>query len=442
MIPNIRSIKITKTSAAGFKRLTVSFLAISLGYLALPQGALGDTFTWNSTLSSGSWLTGKSFLDAGAAANYVAGSPVVFNSSPTANFAVGDKFSIGDMTISSGNTLTLGATGTTPTPQITEVGAGTGNLILDVVGAGASQFFALNGTAAWNGTLNSEVGTIRIFDGPTANSGANTQIVDSGGKFTFTGSSNTVGSLSGTSGSVSLFTSTGTSVVAGTNVINDVQSANTSFGGVFSDAGVYLVGLTMSGTGNLILTGANTNTGATTVSSGKLLVNGTGSLAATATTVATGAAFGGSGLSAGATTVNGTLVTGDGVTTGTTFTLANALTMNAGSTLQFTLGAGNTNSSLALSNGADVFSPSMLVDFLNIQAGTYNNLITGLTLDPGTESTWGLTADDAGYNVTYTFAGGDLSAIITAAPEPSVWVMMMGGLVLLMAIQYRRRSLV
>jgi autotransporter-associated beta strand protein len=62
--------------------------------------------------------------------------------------------------------------------------------------------------------------------------------------------------------------------------------------------------------GTWVLSGANTYTGTTTVSGGKLLIEGNQSLATGAVTVASGATLGGNGWIGGAITVNGTLAPG------------------------------------------------------------------------------------------------------------------------------------
>jgi fibronectin-binding autotransporter adhesin len=76
------------------------------------------------------------------------------------------------------------------------------------------------------------------------------------------------------------------------------------FNGIIGDGGNTL-GLTKAGPGMLVLAGANTYGGATTVSAGTLRVNGNQSAAGGAVSVATGATFGGSGTVGGATTISG-----------------------------------------------------------------------------------------------------------------------------------------
>ena len=92
-------------------------------------------------------------------------------------------------------------------------------------------------------------------------------------------------------------------------------------------------GLTKIGAGSLTLTGTSTYSGATTVSGGKLLVNG--SIASSNLTVDAGATIGGNGT-LGNTIVNGTLSAGSSPGK---LTVAGDLTLGAGSTSLFELGA-------------------------------------------------------------------------------------------------------
>ncbi|WP_379062495.1 autotransporter-associated beta strand repeat-containing protein [Mesorhizobium sp. UC74_2] len=96
-------------------------------------------------------------------------------------------------------------------------------------------------------------------------------------------------------------------------------------------------GLTKVGAGSLTLTGTSTYTGTTTVSGGKLLVNG--SIASSSgITVDAGATIGGNGT-LGSTVVNGTLSAGSSPGK---LTVAGDLTLGAGSTSLFELGAPGT----------------------------------------------------------------------------------------------------
>ena len=101
------------------------------------------------------------------------------------------------------------------------------------------------------------------------------------------------------------------------------NNSSTAYSGILSGTG----SLAKLGTGTFTLSGANSYTGATTVSNGLLLVNG--SLAGGATVAANGL-LGGVGVISGATTVasGGTLTPGN-ASLGT-LTVGNSLTLNAG----------------------------------------------------------------------------------------------------------------
>ncbi|MEO5712830.1 MAG: autotransporter-associated beta strand repeat-containing protein [Luteolibacter sp.] len=112
-------------------------------------------------------------------------------------------------------------------------------------------------------------------------------------------SGQTVGSLSGTIATPSSLTNLAKINLTGAATVLTVnQTVTNVFAGQLTGSG----GLTLGSGSNhaLTLSGANTYTGATTVSAGKLTVNG--SLADTATTVANGASLGGDGSIVGATT--------------------------------------------------------------------------------------------------------------------------------------------
>ena len=297
--------------------------------------------------------------------------------------------------------------------------------------------------------------------------------------------------------------------------------------------------LTKGGAGTLVLGAANVYTGATTVDSGILYagnssgsaysapssdprtisVSGTpGSATGTgAVTVKNGATLAGGGTIAGAVTVQtgGTLfsggtqtasgktstITGTGLTLNNAAALSSILSVNAGSTLSFALGAGASTGTLAYStpnqnstylniagNGAAEvnFATSGsainidLVDltatagatglhlysvqnpYLLIQAGSDNdyNLETTNGYDvngyvTGTSSNGGTSVDTSIFNLEVTALGSstplslapygtlDLylyNGDLEVVPEPSTWAMMIGGLALLVLLQRRRKS--
>jgi outer membrane autotransporter protein len=145
-----------------------------------------------------------------------------------------------------------------------------------------------------------------------------------------------------------------------------------TYGGTIGGSG----NVEKTGSGTLILTGSNSYTGTTTVSSGYLYVNGTQSSNGL-TTVASGARLGGEGTVGGSVTIQngGYLAPGFQPLTPATLTINGNLTLNSGSILYYNMVDANVNG-------------SPLNDLTNVNgnltlAGTINVLDQGQTLGPG-----------------------------------------------------------
>jgi len=117
---------------------------------------------------------------------------------------------------------------------------------------------------------------------------------------------------------------TGTATYTGTVTLNNDVALTAASGGTVTFTNVIsgsTGSITKTGAGTVDLSGDNTYTGTTLVSTGTLLVNGDQSASTGDVTVAVGATLGGIGTIGGDTIVNGTLSTGALATTGSVGTL-------------------------------------------------------------------------------------------------------------------------
>ncbi|HTU11853.1 MAG TPA: autotransporter domain-containing protein [Allosphingosinicella sp.] len=195
---------------------------------------------------------------------------------------------------------------------------------------GGTTRFVTDATAANAVITNNNGGTVIFEDVST---GGNARLINNAG-----GTIDISRLTAGTGFSAGSIEGAGAIRLGGRQLTLGGGNASTTISGVISDGG--LGGgsggsLVKTGTGTLILTGANTYTGATTVSGGTLLVNGS---LTSGVTVANGATLGGTG-SVGTTNVNGTLSPGGNGTIGT-FTINGNLVLTAGSTFQADIGNG------------------------------------------------------------------------------------------------------
>jgi fibronectin-binding autotransporter adhesin len=306
------------------------------------------------------------------------------NSNPAITVQAG---SAGNLTIGSptkgnvylGNTLTVTHNGDgTLTVQRPISGAAGAGITKD----GSGQLI-LSAANTYTGLTDIQAGTLQY--------GAANVIVDaasikvSGGTLNIASYSDTVAGVQLTSGAI-----TGTSGTLTSSSAFDMQAGTVSaeLGGA--------IALNKTTGGTVILSGANTYSGLTTVGAGTLLVNNTtGSGTGTgAVTVDSGATLGGSGIITGSVTNNGTITGG---TDGAVGTLATgAITLNSGSTLKVDMDGATTD--LLASTGAVTIEAGAQLDFnaTAVSLGTYT-----LMTYSSRSGSFSVTGLPAGYVLNY-----------------------------------------
>ena len=178
----------------------------------------------------------------------------------------------GSLVTLDGNTLTVGVNGMAlgnpgdGAGTFAGIMSGTGGLSKDGLGT-----LLLTGANTYTGDTTIAEGTLSLQNGAAIANTSDVKITASGATLNLL-SSETIGGLDGVSGSlVTLGGNTLTVGVNGTALGNPGDGAGT-FAGIMSGTS----GLTKDGPGTMILTGANTYSGATTVNGGILKASGTG----------------------------------------------------------------------------------------------------------------------------------------------------------------------
>jgi len=187
-------------------------------------------------------------------------------------------------------------------------------------GAGTMR---LSGNNTFNGAVTVNAGVLR-YNHSSGLTTSTVLTVNNGGTLDMNNITDTIASLASTAGHT-----TG-AVLQGTATLSlAAASGTTAFDGVITGTGSFF----KSGAATQILNG-NNSLGPVTVSAGKLLFNGTNS---TGSVSVTGGTLGGSGSVSGAVTVQNTARLAPGASIGTLG--VGALTLNAGSILDFEVGA-------------------------------------------------------------------------------------------------------
>ncbi len=371
---------------------------------ALQLAVTGGAFnlTWNG--GSANWnATDANWQKDGA------GSNIAFFSGDNITIATGDTIAVdaggvtaGPLAVTnSSGTVTLNGGNLTAT-SVTKTGAGSlavNNAVSTVGGINVSAgSVALNTANTVSGAITVSGGTLSLGANNAAGSGSATLTV-SGGQFDLGTSNQSLSNVSLTGGSISGTTG----VLTATGNAIDAQSGTVS--GILGGS----VGLTKTTSGTVILSGANTYTGATTISTGTLQIGDggtTGSIDSTSgvtnnanlaynrsDALTVGYAISGSGSLA----QNGsgtTILTGANTYSGATQVNSGTLQIgNGGTTGSITSTSGVTNNATLAYNRSDAITAGYVISGTGsvVQNGTgtltlsgSNTYSGGTTLNSGT----------------------------------------------------------
>jgi fibronectin-binding autotransporter adhesin len=228
------------------------------------QGA--GTLTYSGANSyTGATNVSVGTLQISAAERIGNSSALVLSSGTTFNLngfteTVGSLAGSGTVSSSAAGTITFSCGGNNSSTSFTGTLQNGSATVLNFTKAGTGTL-TLSGTITHSGTTIISAGTLSLAASEVI---PNATVMTITGTLDLNGNSETVGSITG-AGTV-------TSSSAGTSILScGGLNTSTTFSGVFQN-GSGSVGLTKLGSGTLTLTGANTNTGTTTISAGTLSI--------------------------------------------------------------------------------------------------------------------------------------------------------------------------
>jgi len=503
------SIANTQTTLSGVISGSAGSLTKNGTGTLLLSGGASNTFNGTTTVSAGVLSLGKN-----VGFNAIAGNLTIQNGGKVAfagNNQITDTATVtmsGNGSIFNGTGVNVGVTAPTETiGALTVTGGGfqTGGLaVWNVTGAASftggaatdTYFAGYSGSTftanslsltAMTGTAGSSIGSAGFYVYGN-NAAAATVNVGSGGlsmngsnlnlrKGTSAGVAGSALRLDGdvsTSGSTASFiredtsgsTTTGTVSIAlsATNASPVTRTFNVAGGGADLSIGVAITNgnstaasLTKTGNGNLTFSAANTYTGATTISTGTLVLSGSGTVGSGNLTVASGAKLDISGITGStyALSANQTL-SGSGTVTATGKTLSVAGNFNPGSspgTLTvdggFTL-AGTSVSTFEINGTTSGLFDQLVVNGLLTFGGTLN-LVTGYSFNYGDSVNlfdWttksgtfsSIVGTDLGGGNSWDTANLYTTGVITVVPEPATWGLLAFSLTTVIILRRRRKG--
>ncbi len=376
------------TLTAGGNNGSTSFAGNITGTGGLTKAGTGGLTLSGSNTYSGATAIDGGTLRSGSGTAIGDSSAVTLNNNAVLdlngnNETVGSIASASAMTSIALGAGTLTAGGNNGSTSFVGNITGTGGLTKAGTGG-----LTLSGSNTYSGATAIDGGTLRSGSG-TAIGDSSAVTLNNNAVLDLNGNNETVGSIASASAMTSIALGAGTLTAGGNN-------GSTSFVGNITGTG----GLTKAGTGGLTLSGSNTYSGATTVSTGTLTVSNASALGTptTGTTVASGATLSVNNVNIGteALTLNGGTLAGTGaeaVTGGEITLTANSVVSSAGTlTLNGVVSGGfglekTDTGTLVLGAANSYFGPTTVSDgILNLGISDALNgssalIINGSTVD-------------------------------------------------------------
>jgi fibronectin-binding autotransporter adhesin len=221
-----------------------------------------SVYTGATTISDGSLVLNN------AGGNALSDSTAVNLDTSGANLTLSTNETVGSLAGVAGSGVTLNGTLTAGGTNATTVFVGSANGAggLTKVGTGT---LTLSGANGFSGPVTINAGGVTVSGGSAIANGTAVVLANVSGAVLTLSTSEQIGSLAGGG-------TTGGNVVLGSNLLTVGDGTSTVYGGVIGGSGGQL---TKVGAGELQLTGANTFTGATTISAGSLTLNNVGGAA-------------------------------------------------------------------------------------------------------------------------------------------------------------------